>query len=151
MRQFKAALFILTFVMCAFAQDSVPTQQLTEVPPKPTCVKIFSTGTCADMWNAYTDAFAKRQREELQLYVSKQKQAASSQATAPLLQQIAIQQNEIKKLQADLPGEIAAAHKDGMVEGGVYSGGGLLILLSLIFLARKFTVTRKPLSRAASV
>ena len=63
------------------------------------------TGSCADLCNAYNQALQQRQREELQLYVNRQKELASSQATAPLQQQIADlnklvtdQQEQIKKL-----------------------------------------------------
>ena len=55
--------------------------QLTQVPAKPTCTQIFNTGTCADSWRNYKQALAQRQQEELQLYVNRQKELASSQAT----------------------------------------------------------------------
>jgi len=83
--------FVLVFGLTAMAQDSAPPvqQAQTQVPPKPTCHLFFSTGPCADMWRNYNQALAQRQREELQLYVNRQKALASSNATAPLQQQIA--------------------------------------------------------------
>ena len=61
-----------------------PPAQLTQVPPKPACVRIFNTGTCVDLWTAYNHAVEQRSREELQIYVNRQKEIASSQATAPV-------------------------------------------------------------------
>ncbi len=152
----RQILFLLVFGLAAMAQDSAPApQQLTQVPPKPTCNPnaLFHTTACEDLWEAYNNALAQRQKEELQLFVNKQKEAATSQATAPLLQQIASQQDQIRRLQADSPIQRAAAHKDGMVEGSVYSGGGILLLISLIFgirkLTRNFTVTKKAQSASA--
>ena len=74
-------------------QPEIPAQ-LTNVPPKPTCqpaaLSIFGGGPdCQDRWNAYNQAVQQRAREELQLYVNRQKDVASAQATAPLQQQIA--------------------------------------------------------------
>src|SRR5882672_4897685 len=88
------------------AGQETPPQQLTVVPPKPTCTHIFQTGSCADLWTNYNQAVARRQQEEIQLYVNRQKELASQAATAPLQQQIADltiltggQQGQIRKLQ----------------------------------------------------
>jgi hypothetical protein len=89
-------LLLFLLGLTARAQNTAA-PQLTQVPPEPTCHKIFNTGPCADMWNAYKQAVAQRQREELQLYVNRQKELASSQATAPLQQQI----SDLKKLSDD--------------------------------------------------
>jgi hypothetical protein len=149
----RQIVFVLVFGLAAIAQDTAQ-PQLTQVPPKPSCNPsvLFHTTACEDLWNAYNAALQERQREELQLYINKQKEAATSQATAPLLQQIANQEGQIKRLQADLPIQRAMARTDGMVEGGVYSGGGILLLVALIYGIRKLTgsysVTKK--SQAAS-
>jgi hypothetical protein len=153
--------------------------QLTQVPPKPTCVQIFNTGSCADLWRAYNQAVQQRTREELQLYVNRQKDLASSQATAPLQQQIADlnklvtdQQGQLKKLgdqiQADATASLhtkaddaaalvqaqSAAHTGGLEQGGGIGVGASLILFVLIVGMKKlmsgFTVTKKPQANAAS-
>jgi hypothetical protein len=91
-------------------------QPLTQVPPKPTCTLIFKTGPCADLWRAYNQALAQRQREEIQLYVERQKELASQAATAPLQQQIADlnrlvseQQAQLTKLQRQIEADAASA------------------------------------------
>jgi hypothetical protein len=157
MLQMRAVLFVLAFGFAAIAQDTPAAQsQVTQVPPKPTCNPnaLFHTTACEDLWEAYDAALAQRQKEELQLYINKQKENATSQATAPLIQKISEQQDQIKRLQAELPIERAVAHKDGMVEGGVYSGGGVLLLFAVIFGIRKlsqgFTVSKKTQTRSAS-
>ena len=77
MKQIGYALFVvlLSLGMTATAQNTQATQ-LTPVPPKPTCHWIFNTGPCADMWRTYNQALGQRQREELQLYVNRQKDLA---------------------------------------------------------------------------
>src|SRR5882762_9416441 len=92
--------FVVLWVIVAslsFAQQSAVPSQLTQVPPKPTCTLLFTTGSCADLWRNYNQALQQRQREELQLYVNRQKEIASSDAAAPLQQQIAA----LKKLADD--------------------------------------------------
>src|SRR5229473_1382086 len=86
-----------------FMQPDAPVQ-LTPVPPKPTCNanNIFNGQMCADSIRAYNQALAQRQQEEMQLYVNRQKQQASAQATAPLQQQIA----SLNKLTADQQAQI---------------------------------------------
>ena len=84
----RQLLFVLVFGLAAMAQDTAQ-PQLTQVPVKPSCHLLFNTGPCFDEWQNYNHALAQRQREELQLYVNRQKELASSQATAPLQQQIA--------------------------------------------------------------
>jgi hypothetical protein len=173
MRQILHIIFVLTIGLVALAQDATPAQsQLTQVPPKPTCHWIFNSGPCNDLWRAYNQALAQRQREELQLYVNKQKEIASSQATAPLQQQIADldkqvadlsklgteQQEQIKKLQEQINSDAAVAlqassdaHKEGLEFGVEIGAGSVLTLVMLIFAIKKFTVNnKKPLARGAS-
>jgi hypothetical protein len=153
--------------------------QLTPVPPKPTCTQILKTGPCADVWRNYNQAVQKRAREEMQLYVNGQKELASTQAAAPLQQQIADlnelttdQQTQIKKLSDQIQSDAAsalqaksayttavvqaktAAHTKGLQEGaGVGVGVTLLVFalrLGVKRLIRNFTVAKKPKARAAS-
>ena len=147
--------------------------QLTQVPPKPTCVHIFNTGTCADLWNAYNQAVQQRSREELQLYVNRQKAIASSQATAPLQQQIADlnklvsdQQTQIKNMQEQMQADAAtsrqqlqvssaSAHTQGLEWGAGIGLGVSLVLVGLVFTIRRLTrdlaITKKPQAKVASV
>jgi hypothetical protein len=106
-------LFLLALGLSSVAQEAV---QFTQVPPKPTCTPFLNTGACADLWRNYNQAYAQRQREELQLYVSRQKELASAAATAPLQQQItdlnkliADQQDQIRKLQEQMQADAATA------------------------------------------
>lgn len=153
--------------------------QLTQVPPKPTCTQIFNTGSCADLWRNYNQAVQQRTREELQMYVNRQKELASSQATAPLQQQIADlnklvtdQQGQIKKMQDQIQADSAStlqqsqaasaatikatseAHTQGVQQGAGIGVAASLILVALVFGIKKltsgFTVTKKPQARAAS-
>jgi hypothetical protein len=144
--------------------------QLTQVPPQPICnpSNIFTGRDCQDRINLYNQAVQQRQREELQLYVSRQKELASSQAAAPLQQQIADlnklvtdQQGQIKNLHEQMVTDAnaasqarSAAHTEGLQQGAGIGLGGILILFALIFGAKKlmqhFTVTKKPLASAAS-
>lgn len=155
--------------------------QLTQVPPKPSCNpnSIFTGTDCQDRINLYNQAVQQRTREELQLYVSRQKELASSQATAPLQQQIADlnklvsdQQGQIKKLgdqiQSDATAALqqtqtastaalqakTAAHTQGLEQGAKIGVGAALVLFGLIYAVKKlmgnFTVTKKPQTRAAS-
>jgi hypothetical protein len=125
--------------------------QLTPVPPKPTCTIILRNGACADLWRAYNAAVAQRTREELQLYVDRQKELASSAATAPLQEQIssltklnADQQSRIAELQKQMESDAAAAlearqadataaHQEGLVRGLEMGIGGSFVLIVLIF------------------
>jgi hypothetical protein len=151
MRQVRSMLllaFLVSFGSSAIAQQ---TPQLTPVPPKPTCTPFLRNGACADLWNTYNQAAAQRQREELQLYVNRQKELASEAATAPLQQQIADltkltsdQQSQIGDLQKQMESDAAAAlearqvdaataHQQGLVEGLEKGVGGTLLLGVLIF------------------
>src|SRR5947209_4464504 len=58
----RQILFILAFGLVAIAQDTAPTQQLTQVPPKPSCNPnvLFHTTACEDLWNAYNAALQQR-------------------------------------------------------------------------------------------
>jgi hypothetical protein len=160
---------LLLFLLClpALAQNTAM-PQLTQVPPKPTCHWIFSTGPCADMWRTYNQAKTQRQQEELQLYINRQKQLASSAVTAPLQEQIAglnklitDQQDQIKKLQEQMQADAssalqakAGAHAGGLEQGVGIGAGATLFLFGVIFgtrrLTRSFTVTKKSQARAAS-
>src|SRR5258708_1629941 len=103
------------FFSTAVALGQKPTQ-LTALPPKPTCTLLFKTGSCADLWRNYNEAIARRQQEEIQIYVNRQKELASQTATAPLQQQIADlakltgdQQSQISKLQQQMQSDASAA------------------------------------------
>jgi len=142
--------------------------QLTPVPPKPTCVQIFNSGSCADLWRAYNQAVQQRTQEELQIYVNRQKALASSEATAPLQQQIndlnklvTDQQTQIKKMQEQMQADSTAAiqaktsaHTQGMEQGAGLGVSGALLLVGIVFggkkLASNFTVSRKPRAQAAA-
>jgi hypothetical protein len=119
------------------------------------------------LWQDYNMALQKRQQEELQLYVERQKDMATAQATAPLQQQIA----DLKKLVSDQQTQLtqlheqmqtdataalqakAAAHSQGLEYGAGIGVGAALVLLGLIFGIKKmmsnFTVTKKPQAQGA--
>lgn len=156
----------LLFSLCVSLIATAQPVQLTPVPPKPTCAVFLRNGSCADLWNAYNQALAQRQREEIQLYVTRQKELASAAATAPLEQQIADlnklsadQQAQLKKLQEQMQADAAtaleaksAAHEEGIKWGIIYGAGGMLLLVIVIAGIRRmfhsFTVVKK--SQAAS-
>ncbi len=159
MRQTRAvALVFLASTSVAMGQQ---TPQLTVVPPKPTCTPIFKTGSCVDLWRNYTEAVARRQQEEIQLYVNRQKELASEAATAPLQQQIADltklttdQQTQISKLHQQMQSDASAAiearqiaHQQGLLEGVAMGGVGMLVLIALVLgvrrISRGFTITKK--------
>jgi hypothetical protein len=159
------AVYLIGFasLLCSvvsFAQ-STGSVQLTPVPPKPTCTPLLPHGSCADLWRNYNNAVAQRAREEIQVYVNRQKELASSQATAPLQQLIADQQAQIKKLQDQMQADSDAAlqaksdaHREGLQYGSGIGVGATLVFLGLVFgirrLMQNFSVTKKPQSRAAS-
>lgn len=152
-------LLLILFAQSANAQQQAP--QLTVVPPKPTCTLIFKTGSCADLWNAYNDAVARRQQEEIQLYVNRQKELASQAAAAPLQKQIddltklsSDQQVQITKLHEQMKSDATAAlerqadaHQQGLYEGVGIGAVGLLILIGIVMGIRRFSsnfsITRK--------
>jgi len=115
------------------------------------------------MWRNYQQALLQRQREEIQLYVNRQKELASSAATAPLQQQIADlsklvsdQQGQIKKQQEQMQADTAtalegksAAHREGLWQGSGIGAGAMLLLFLLIRLGRNFTITKKSQVTAA--
>jgi hypothetical protein len=122
---------------------------------------LFTTGSCTDLWRNYNQALQQRQREELQLYVNRQKEIASTEAAAPLQQQIAglkkladDERQQIAKLndhiQADATADIqdkSAAHQEGMHYGIGIGAGGTLVLFGLVFgikrLTQNYSVTKK--------
>ena len=129
---------------------------LTPLPPKPTCMHIFKSGPCNDLWAAYTQAQKQRAGEEIQNYANHQKQLAS----APLQAQIADQQSEIGKLQAQIQTQTVAAQqsevaarKDGQMQGAEIGVAATLVLFALIFGIKKlgsgFSISRKPQTKAA--
>ena len=159
MRQTRAvALGLLLSTSVAIARQ---TPQLTVVPPKPSCTLLFRTGSCADLWSNYNQAVARRQQEEIQLYVNRQKELASQAATAPLQQQIADltklsadQQAQISKLHEQMQSDATAAlearqnaHQQGLLEGIAIGGAGVLILIAVVLgfrrISRSFTITKK--------
>ena len=163
----KLGLLLVFAASLSFAQDAAPVQ-LTQVPPKPTCVVLLQNGSCADLWRAYNQAFQQRTREELQLYVNRQKELASSQATAPLQQQITDlnklvtdQQEKIKNLQEQMQSEATAApqaradaYTAGMEKGASLGASGMLLLVGIVFATRRmtqgYTLTKKEQAKAAS-
>jgi hypothetical protein len=148
----RLGLLLVCSASLSFTQQAAAPVPLTEVPPKPTCTLIFKTGTCADSWRAYNRALTKRQQEEMQLYINRQKDLASAQATAPLQQQIADlnklvsdQQAQIKKLsdqiQTDAEAALQAksdAHDAGVKRGAEVAGGvGLFLLVVVVLVLKK--------------
>jgi hypothetical protein len=148
-------------------QAGATTVQLTQIPPKPTCnpaaLPLFGGGPdCQDRWNIYNQAVQQRAREEVQLYVNRQKDLASSQASAPLEQKIADlnkllndQQAQIAKLQQQMQADATAAqqarataHTQGLEYGTGVGVGSTLVLFALIIgikrLMSNFSVTKKP-------
>jgi hypothetical protein len=166
MRQTRLAIFFITLVVSStvltVGQQAPQTpQQLTVVPPKPTCTLLFKTGSCADLWRNYNEAVVRRQQEEIQLYVNRQKELASQAATAPLQQQIndltklsGDQQAQINKLQQQMQSDATAAlearqnaHQQGLWEGAAVGGAVMLVLIAVILgvrrISRNFAITRK--------
>lgn len=100
--------------------------------------------------------------------MNRQKELASSQASAPLQQQIAglnklvnDQHGQIKKLQEQMQSDSVAAlqaksvaHTQGLEQGTGIGMGATLLLFAVIFgvrkLTRKFTITQKSAARSAS-
>src|SRR5258707_1015883 len=133
------------------------TVELPPAPLKPTCHQIFNTGPCADSWRNYNQAV----QEWNQQYVKSQRDSASSQATAPLQQQIADQRDKIKPHQEQMrPSATAAiqakvaAHTEGVQQGAAIGVGSTLVLFGVIYSIKKFmgsfTVTKNEQARAAS-
>jgi len=173
----RLRLLFLFSAALAFAQQSAAPVQLTQVPPKPKCnaaaLPLFGGGpVCQDQWDAYNQAVQQRTREELQLYVNRQKDLAASQATAPLQQQVADlnklvsdQQLQIKKLGDQIQADAAAAlqtraddanatlqaKRTGLAQGAGYGAGGMLVVLVLIYGIRRFTSNFTVVKRPASV
>jgi hypothetical protein len=161
MRQTRAVVLVILIISSTSVAIGQQTPQLTVVPPKPTCTLLFKTGSCADLWTNYNQAVARRQQEEIQLYVYRQKELASQAATAPLQQQIADltilttdQQTQIKKLHEQMQSDASAAiearqnaHQQGLWEGVAVGGAGLLILIAVVLgvrrMSRSFTITKK--------
>jgi hypothetical protein len=166
----KLGLLLVFAASLSLAQQSEAPVQLTQVPPKPTCIPyaLFSGAACNDLWDTYKQALALRQQQDLQLYVNRQKELASVQASAPLQQQIANlnklnadQQAQIKSLHEQMQAETVAAsqssvtaHTTGLQQGAGIGAGATLLLFGLIFgirrLTQSFSVTKKPQARAAS-
>jgi hypothetical protein len=149
-------------------QSQAPVQ-LTNIPPKPTCMPqaltIFGGGPeCQDRWNAYNQAVEQRKTEELQLYVNRQKEMAA----APLQQQIADlnklvtdQQAQVKRMQEQMQGEAtaaqqakASAHTEGLEYGAGIGMSATLVLFAVVFGIKRamsnFTVTKKPQAQGAA-
>src|SRR6266478_1325133 len=161
MRQTRTVVLVMLVVSSTVVAIGQETPQLTVVPPKPTCTLIFQTGSCADLWRNYNQAVARRQSEEIQLYVNRQKELASQAATAPLQQQIADmtklsadQQAQISKLHEQMQSDASAAlearqnaHQQGLWEGIGIGGGGVLVLIAAVLgarrISRSFTITKK--------
>ena len=141
----KLGLLLVFAASLSVAQQSKAPVQLTQVPPKPTCIPndLFNSPIC-------------------------QKELPSSQATAPLQVQIgdlnkptADQQAQIKSLHeqvqtatVDASPSSITAHTIALQEGVGIGVGATLLLFGLIFgiwqLMQSFSVTKKPEARAAS-
>ena len=161
MRQTRAVLLGILIVSSTSVAIGQQTPQLTVVPPKPTCTLLFQAGSCYDLWRNYNQAVARRQQEEIQLYVNRQKELASQAATAPLQQQIADltiltegQQAQIRKLQQKIESDASSAlearlnaHQQGLWEGIGIGGAGVLVLIAVVLgvrrISRSFTITKK--------
>jgi len=157
--------------------QSQTSAQLTNVPPKPTCspaaLTIFGGGPdCQDRWNAYNQAVQQRTREELQLYVNRQKDLAAAplqQQIADLNKLVADQQVQLKKMSEQMHADAVeaksaeasavmqartAAHTQGLEYGAGIGVGAALVLFAIIFGIKRamgnFTVTKKPQAQGAA-
>jgi hypothetical protein len=168
MRQMTLFVLLFAFALPTTAQDTV---QLTRPAEADMCTAFQYRHMHRHVAELQSGPRAAR-REEIQLYVNRQKQLASDAATAPLQKQIADlnrliadQQAQLKKLQdqmqanaaatlqekqADAANALAAktaAHKEGLWTGTGIGAGGTLVLLGIIFgvvqLSKKFTITKK--------
>ncbi len=158
MKTFGILLVLAAPLMCA--QSPTAPEQLTPVPPKPSCVIILRNGACADLWRNYNQAVAQRLGEQIKIYAKRQAELAS----APLQQQVADltklstdQQNQIKTLQGQIQADSTAslqekspAHRDGLEYGSGIGAGITSLVVGLIFGFRNFSLTKKPQERAAS-
>ena len=158
----KLGLLLVFATSMTLGQQPANPQQLTPLPPKPTCVVILRNGACADLWRNYNQAAAQRLGEQIKIYANRQAQLEA----APLQQQVtdltklnADEQEQIKTLQAEMQADSAAAlqaksdaHKEGLEYGGAIGAGAMLLICGLIFGLRNFSLTKKPQpqSRAAS-
>jgi hypothetical protein len=156
----KLGFFLVFAASLSFAQQPEAPAQLAPLPPKPTCVIILRNGACADLWRNYNQAVAQRLGEQIKIYANRQAQLAS----APLQQQVtdltklnADEQAQIKDLQEQIQADSAAAlqeksaaHRAGLEYGSGIGAGVMLLVCGLMFALRNFSVTKKPLSRAAS-
>lgn len=156
----KLGFFLVFAASLSFAQQPDAPAQLTPLPPKPHCRYILSNGTCADLWRNYNQAVAQRLGDQIKIYANRQAELAS----APLQQQVtdltklnADEQAQIKDLQVQIQADSAAAlqeksaaHREGLEYGSAIGAGVMLLICGLIFALRNFSVTKKPLSCAAS-
>jgi len=153
----KLGLLLVFSASLSFTQQSAAPVQLTQVPPKPTCTPLLPNGSCANLWRNYNQALQQRTREELQLYISNQKE----QAKAPLQQLVNDLEAQISKLQGQMQAdsvaalqEKSAAYSEGLEYGTGIGVGASLLGFGLIFVIRRFTskytVTKKPQAKAAS-
>jgi hypothetical protein len=158
----KLGLLLVFAASLSFAQQEAAPAQLTPLPPRPTCTIILRNGACADLWRAYNQAVTQRLGEQIKIYAARQAQLASTQATAPLQQQIADltklttdEQTQIKNLQGQMQADAAAAlqdktaaHRQGLEYGSGIGAGAVLVLFGLIFvvgrLTQNFSITRNP-------
>ena len=139
-------------------QADTTTVQLPPAPLRPTCHQIFNTGPCADSWRNYNQAVEQWNR----LYVNRQKDLASLQATTPLQQQIiglksviADQQAQITQYQQQMKIENYASQATGIQRGAILGVVATLLLLGAVSgikkLTSRFTVTKKPRAQAAAI
>ncbi|MGA2964850.1 MAG: hypothetical protein ABSD64_01470 [Terriglobales bacterium] len=156
----RFSLLLVFAAAISFAQEAgTPPAPLTPAPTKPTCNpnNLFTGRDCKDKIKAYDQAMQQRQHhaKEVQQFVDRQKDLATAQATAPLQQQIADQQGQIKSLQDQMQADATAAlqaksdaHKRGLWQGTGIGVAASLLGLGLFFGIKRyglgFTVTRKP-------
>lgn len=128
---------------------------------------MFNSGSCADLWRNYNQAVQQHNLQVAQQYITRQKELAATQASAPLQQQIADlnklvsdQQAQIKNLheqmQTDATAALqakASAHTEGLEYGTGIGVGATLVLFAVIFGIKRamsnFTVTKKPQAQSA--
>src|SRR4029077_5537463 len=138
------------------------------VPPRPTCTPLFNSGSCADLWRNYNQALQQHNLQVAQQYITRQKELAATEASAPLQQQIADlnklvtdQQAQVKKMQEQMQTDATAAlqAKSAAPTQGLEYGTGIgvastLVLFAVIFGIKRamsnFTVTKKPQTQSTA-
>ena len=92
-------------------------------PPRPDCLVWYAGDPCDDLIQQYHQAAEQREQQQWQLSI-----------TAPLQQQIADQQNQIKALQLKLDSQTAEALQTDARNQAFLDGMGAFVGVSLAFL-----------------